>query len=223
MTGIFYSFIRRDLRLGFSRGSEAAVSFFFFFAVISLFPFAFGGEAAMLQKAAPGIIWIAAMLSAFLSLEGVYHRDYDDGTFDLLLVEGASPFFIVTAKMLSHWILSGFLLLPAAVIAAVMLSLPFDAAMVLAFSVSLGSIYMSFLGGFGAVLTFGSRKPGLLLALLALPLFVPMLVLGMAAVESMLAGLPFRVYLLLQISLVIAVLPLAPLAAASFLKMSLRS
>lgn len=223
MIGIISSFIRRDLRLGFSRGSEAAVSFFFFFAVISLFPFAFGGDTAMLQKAAPGIIWIAAMLSAFLSLEGVYHRDYDDGTFDLLLIEGASPFFMVAAKMLSHWILSGLLLLPATIIAAVMLSLPSDAVITLSFSVAFGSVYMSFLGGFGAVLTFGSRRPGLLLALLALPLFVPMLVLGMAAAESMLAGMPVRAYLLLQISLVIAALPLAPLAAASFLKMSLRS
>lgn len=215
--------IRRDLRLGMIRGSEAAVSFFFFFAVIGLFPFAFGGEAAMLQKAAPGIIWIAAMLSAFLSLEGVYHRDYDDGTFDLLLIEGASPFFIVTAKMLSHWILSGLLLFPAAVIAAFMFSLPPENIGVFTFSVAMGSLYMSFLGGFGAVLTFGSRRPGLLLALLALPLFVPMLVLGMAVAESMLAGLSFRPYLLLQISLVVAALPLAPLAAAGFLRSSPRS
>jgi heme exporter protein B len=217
------SLVSRDLRLCFSRGSDGAASLFFFMVVVSLFPFALGAGEEILRKAAPGIIWISALLAALLSLEAVWHRDFEDGTLDLLMLSPARPVSIVTAKIFSHWLVSGAGLVLASVIVSQMLYVPAAALGVLVPSLVLGTIYMSVLGGLGAVLTFGARRPGLLLVLLILPLFVPMLVLGVMAGEAALAGEIAKPYVLLQLSLVVAVLALAPFAAAKFLEMQVRS
>jgi heme exporter protein B len=220
---VFTAMIKRDLRLHILRGSEGFAGVFFFIVVVSLFPFVLGGDTALLKKAASGIIWIAALLAALLPLESLYHRDADDGTFDLLLSSGISPLWMMTSKMMTHWLLSGCFLLLAALPAAVMLSLPATILPLLLLSLFLGTFYMSLLSGLGAVLTLGSRRPALLHAVLVLPLFTPMLILGALTAESALAGMSVRPYLLLQTALLLPALPLAPLAAAAFLKTSLRS
>jgi heme exporter protein B len=219
----FLSLIRRDLRLTALRGAEGLTALFFFVAVASLFPFALGSETDVLRKAAPGIVWISALLAALLSLETVYHRDFEDGTFDLLLLSSVPPIQIVLAKIFSHWALTGLGLVLASVPVAAMFYTPASAFCVLIPSLLLGTIYMSLLGAMGAVLTFGARRPGLLLTLLILPLFVPMLILGVMAGAATLADLPAQAYLLLQLSLVIAALTLIPPAAAKFLEMQFRS
>jgi heme exporter protein B len=223
MTGPLFAIVARDLRLTLGRGSEGLVTVFFFVLVVSVFALALGGESALVVRAAAGIIWTAAVLSALLTLESVYHRDYADGTLDLLLLSSLSPWQIVAAKMLSHWLLGGALLLPAALIAAPLLFIPAAALPVLLLSLLLGTLYLSLLGGLGAALTLGSRRPGVLLVVIVLPLYTPMLLLGGMAAAGALADMPARPYLLLQAALLLAALPLAPAAAAAALTTNMRS
>lgn len=214
--------ILRDLKIFAARGSDAMAVLFFFIVTISLFPFAMTGS-ALLQQAAPGILWVGAVLGGLLALENTHLRDYEDGTLDLLLMSPVPAWQIACGKMLSHWLLSGFVLSLAGVPAAIMLGLPVEKTGIIALSLGLGTLYMSLLGGAGAALTFGSRRSGLLLAVLVLPLFIPMLILGVMAVEAALADLPFKAYVLLQLALVVAALPLAPAVAGQFFNMHLRS
>jgi heme exporter protein B len=219
----YLTLIARDLRLSVGRGSEAMTALFFFAVTASLFPFALGGEQAIVLRAAAGIIWVSAALASLLSLEALYHRDEEDGTFDLLMLSPLSPLGIALAKMLAHWTITGLALATASIVISQMLFVPATALTVLIPSLLLGTLYMSLLGGMGAVLTFGARRPGLLLALLILPLYIPMLILGVMGMEATLAGLPARAYLLLQLSMVIAALPLTAWVAAAFLRMNMRA
>lgn len=215
--------IARDMRLTLGRGSEGLVTLFFFLMVVMVFALALGGDAVLIGRAAAGIIWTAAVLSALLTLESVYHRDYADGTLDLLLLSPLPAWQIVAAKMLSHWILGGLLLLPAALVAAPMLFVPFAALPVLLLSLLMGTLYLSLLGGLGAALTLGSRRPGLLLVVIVLPLYTPMLLLGGMAASAAMMAMPVKAYLLLQAALLLLALPLAPAAAAASLTTNMRS
>lgn len=205
------------------RGPDAFAALAFFAVVVCLFPFAAGSDAAVLRKIAPGVIWVAALLSALLSLETVYARDYDDGTFDLLMLSPLSPRVLAASKMASHWLVSGLPIVLGSLVAALLLDLSLHAALVLAVSLLLGTLYISLLGGAGAALSLGSRRSGLLLAVIVLPLFTPMLVFGVMAGAAALAGMPVTPYLLLQLAMVVAAAPLAPFAAAAFLALHLRS
>lgn len=219
----YLAILKRDLTLSLGRSAQSLTTIFFFIMVASLFPFALGADPAVLKKAAAGIIWVAAVLASLLSLEALYHRDDEDGTFDLLLLSPLSPELIALAKMLAHWIASGLTLVLAGIVLSQMLFLPLSSLKTLITSLFLGTLYMSLLGGMGAVLTFGTRRPGLLLALLILPLYVPMLILGMMAMDAELASTPVKPYLMLQLALVIAALPITSLVAAACLRMNLRS
>jgi len=221
--GPYLVIIRRDMRLLMGRGPDAFAALAFFAVVACLFPFAAGQDTALLRTIAPGVIWVAALLSALLSLETAYARDYDDGTFDLLLLSPLSPSAIAAAKMAAHWLVSGLPLVFGSLVASLLFDLPLHVAGVLAVSLTLGTLYMSLLGGAGAALALGSRRSGLLLAVIVLPLFTPMLVFGVMAGGAALAGLSVTPYLLLQLAMVVAALPLMPFAAAAFLALHLRS
>lgn len=223
MMQALWALVARDLRLTLGRGSDGLVTVFFFVLVVSVFALSLGGDQALIARAGAGVIWTAAVLSALLTLESVYHRDYADGTLDLLLLSPAPAWQIVAAKMLSHWLLGGALLLPAAMLAAPMLFVPLAAVPVLLLSLLLGTLYLSLLGGLGAALTLGSRRPGLLLVVIVLPLYLPMLLLGSMACAAELSGMAVRPYLLLQAALLLAALPLAPLVASGSLVMNMRS
>ena len=219
----YTALVRRDLRLMALRGPEMLGAMFFFAVIACLFAISLSAHENYLSVAAPGILWISALLAALLALDAVYLRDFEDGTLDLLLMSPLSTPGIAGAKMLSHWILSGLGLVISSLIIAPMLGVPTGLICTMAVSLGLGTLYMSLLGGVGACLTLGARRSGLLLAVLVLPLIVPMLILGVLAAEAALAGLPFTSYLLLQLAMVIAALGLAPAAAAAFLNMHLRS
>jgi heme exporter protein B len=223
MMAALLALVARDLRLTLGRGSEGLVTLFFFLMVVTVFALAMGGDAALIGRAGAGIIWTAAVLSALLTLESVYHRDYADGTLDLLLLSPLPAWQIVAAKMLSHWILGGFLLLPAVLVAAPMLFMPFGALPVLLLSLLMGTLYLSLLGGLGAALTLGSRRPGLLLVVIVLPLYTPMLLLGGMAVSAAMMAMPVKAYLLLQAALLLLASPLVPVAAAASLTTNMRS
>src|SRR3954463_15157983 len=143
----YASIIKRDLRLSVSRGSEGMTTLVFFAVTASLFPFALGSEPAVLRQAAPAIIWISAVLASLLSLETLYHRDAEDGTFDLLLLSPLSPLGLALAKMFSHWLMSGLTLTIMSLIISQMLFMPASALCTLMPSLLLGTLYMSLLGG----------------------------------------------------------------------------
>ena len=223
MMSVLLPIIARDLRLGLRRGSEGFVTVFFFVLVVTVFSLALGGDAALIARASGGVLWTAAVLSALLTIEAVYHRDYADGTLDLLMLSPLAPWQLAVAKMISHWVLGGVLLLPAAVLAAPLLFVPLSVLPVLLLSLLLGTLYLSLLGGLGATLTLGSRRPGILLVVIVLPLYTPMLLLGGMASAAALAGMVAKPYLLLQAALLLLALPLVPVAAAASLTTNMRS
>lgn len=222
MRGITFAILRRDLRLFVCRGSEGVAALFFFVMTAALFALALGGSPELLGKSASAVLWMAVLLSSLLSVESVYQRDIEDGTFDLLLVR-QNPYAVIAAKILSHWLSAGAPLVLAALLMSLLLSLPAAVLPAVAVSLLCGTLYASLLGALGAALTAGSRRPGVLLGILLLPLFVPMLLLGVALIDAALAGLPWRGFFLLQAALLVAALPLSVFAAGAILNMHLRS
>lgn len=220
---VIAALLARDFRLCVARGADAFVAVFFFVLVCALFPFALGAEASVLRAAAAGIIWIAALLAALLTLEAVWHRDEEDGTLDLLLLSGVAPLRLVAAKVMSHLLVAGLPLVLGGAVAALMLQLTGAALLVLLPSLAMGAVYMALLGALGAALTLGARRPGLLMVILVLPLYLPMLIAGLMAAQAALAGMAAKPYLLLQAALMLAALPLAPLCAAAVFSSQSRS
>jgi heme exporter protein B len=221
MLSAFRCIVRRDLLLAMRRRSDVATVLLFFIIVVSLFPLGVGPEPNLLRTIAPGVIWVAALLASMLSLGRLFAADYADGTLEQMLL-GATPLgIIVAAKVLAHWLVSG---LPLVVIAPV-LALQFDLAQsllgVLALSLFVGTPVLSFIGAIGAALTLGVRGGGVLLALLVLPLYVPVLVAGAGAVEMAAAGQGPQAHLLLLAAGLVVAAAFAPWAIAAALRISL--
>lgn len=221
-SGMLY-LIKRELRLSFKRGAQPLSAVFFSLVVSSLFPFAFGNNPEALASSAAGIAWVSALLASLLTLEPLYQRDQDDGTYDLLLLSPLSSLQIVTAKAVAHALLSGLPLTLSGAIAALMLRMPPHALPELVTSLILGLAYLSLLGGMGAVLSLNARRPGLLLTLLVFPLYVPMLIFGISAALAGVAELTARPYLLLQLALILAGLPLTLMVSALAFRLHVRS
>src|SRR5216110_2748090 len=174
--------VRRDLLLAWRRKSDVATALLFFIIVASLFPLGVGAEPNLLRAIAPGVIWVAALLSSLLSLGRLFAGDHADGTLEQMLLGAAPLGVVVAAKAFAHWLVSG---LPLVLIAPV-IALQYDVAAplyaTLALSLLLGTPILSIIGAIGAALTLGLRGGGVLLSLLVLPLYVPVLILGAAAV-----------------------------------------
>ncbi len=185
----FLAIVRRDLLLAMRRKSEVLTALFFFIIVVSLFPLGIGPEPALLRKIAPGILWVAALLSTMLSLNRLFATDHADGTLEQLVLSPTPLGLLVAGKILAHWLVSG---LPLVLLAPV-LGLQFDlepsALGILIVALLLGTPLLSLIGAIGAALTLGVRGGGALLALLILPLFVPVLVFGAGAVTAGLTGI----------------------------------
>jgi heme exporter protein B len=180
--------IRRDLILAMRRRADVLTTLIFFVLVVSLFPLAVGSEMDMLRKMAPGVVWVAALLSSMLSLGRMFSADYQDGTLEQMLLVPQSLSILVLGKIVAHWMLSG---LPLVLIAPV-LGLQFDmsgqALLVLIVSLLIGTPVLSMVGAFGAALTLGLRGGGVLVSLLVLPLCVPVLIFGTGAVIAVTSG-----------------------------------
>lgn len=213
--------VRRDLLLALRRRSDVATALLFFIIVASLFPLGIGAEPNLLRAIAPGVIWVAALLSSMLSLGRLFAGDHADGTLEQLVLSGAPLGVVVAAKTLAHWLVSG---LPLVVIAP-LIALQYDVASglygVLALSLLLGTPVLSVIGAIGAGLTLGLRGGGVLLSLLVLPLYVPVLILGAGAVEMAEAGLSSSGQLLLLAAMLIVAGAFAPLATAAAIRISL--
>jgi heme exporter protein B len=214
----FLALLSRDLRLAMRSGGDVAAVLAFFVITVVLFPLGVGPELALLGRIAAGVVWVAALLATLLALDRLFAQDYEDGSLDLMMLSPLPLEAVVLAKALAHWLLTGLPLILLSPLMAAMLGLQAGAWPVLALSLLLGTPCLSLIGAVGSALTLGARRGGALLALLILPLFVPVLIFGAAAVEAVATGLTARPHLLLLGGCLAAALPLAPIAAAAALR-----
>jgi heme exporter protein B len=181
----FAALVKRDLALGLRQGIDALVVVLFFLAAGALFPFALGPEPALLARIAAGIVMTMATLAALLSLDRLFAADFEDGSLDGFALSPLSLELVGLAKVVVHWLMTGLPLLIAAPLLAFLLNLPPGHYPILLLALILVTPALSLLGGLGAALTLGARRGGLLLAFLILPLFIPILILGMGAVGAL--------------------------------------
>ncbi|HYL90828.1 MAG TPA: heme exporter protein CcmB, partial [Burkholderiales bacterium] len=210
MLAIARTLVARDFLLAMRRKSDVATALLFFVIVASLFPLGIGAEPNQLRAIAPGVIWVAALLSSMLSLARLFAGDHADGTLEQLVLSGAPLGVVVAAKTLAHWLVSGLPLVVIAPLIALQYDVASDLYAVLALSLLLGTPILSIIGAIGAALTLGLRGGGVLLSLLVLPLYVPVLILGAGAVEMAGAGLSSAGQLLLLGAMLIVAAVFAP-------------
>jgi len=220
MSNVFTLLLARESRLLFRRPAELANPLVFFAIVIALFPLAVGPESQLLQTISPGLIWVAALLAVLLSLDGLFRSDFEDGSLEQWVVSPHPLALLVLAKVLAHWVFSGLALVLLAPLLGLMLGMPVSALPVLLMALLLGTPVLSLLGAVGAALTVGLKRGGLLLALLILPLYIPVLILGSGALQAALQGLPALGYLLWLSSLTALAVTLTPFAIAAGLEIS---
>lgn len=220
MSSVFTLLLARETRLLFRRPAELANPLVFFAIAIALFPLAVGPETQLLQTISPGLVWVAALLAVLLSLDGLFRSDFEDGSLEQWVVSPHPLALLVLAKVLAHWAFSGLALVLLAPLLGLMLGLPIGTIPVLLVSLLLGTPILSLLGAVGAALTVGLKRGGLLLALLILPLYIPVLILGSGALQAALQGLPAVGHLLWLASLTALAVTLAPFAIAAGLKIS---
>jgi heme exporter protein B len=217
----FYIILKRDLILAYRHRSELANPLLFFIIVVSLFPLGVGPESKTLQIIAPGVIWVAALLAAMLSLDSIFRSDFEDGTLEQLALTPYSLSLLVFAKTLAHWLVTGLPLIILAPLLGVLLFLPNEAMTTLIYTLILGTPVLSLIGSIGVALTVGLRKGGVLLSLLVLPLYIPVLIFGANAVNVAADGLSVTGQLYFLSALLVLALTLAPIAAAAALRVSL--
>jgi heme exporter protein B len=214
----FFGLIRQDLRLATRQGGDTGLVLGFFVLAVILFPFGIGPEPELLRRVASGTIWVAALLAAVLSLDRLFATDYADGGLDLIALSPLPLELVVLAKGAAHWLTTGLPLVVISPLLALFVDLDSAALPTLVFGLLLGTPAMSLIGAIAAALSLGARRPGVVMTLLVLPLYLPPLIFGTGAVEASLTGEGARAHLLLLAGLTVATLPLAPLAAAAALR-----
>jgi heme exporter protein B len=218
---VFFGIFCRDLRLALRQGGDAGLVLGFFVLAVILFPFGIGPEPAVLARIAAGIVWVAALLAALLSLDRLFHADYEDGGLDLLVLAPVPLELAVVAKCAANWVALGLPLVVASPVLGLIVDLRPASIPILTVSLLIGTPALILIGSTAAALTLGARRQGVLLALLVLPLYVPPLVFGAAAVEASATGGSARPHLLLLGALGLAALGLAPWASAAALRLAL--
>ncbi|MBO9431234.1 MULTISPECIES: heme exporter protein CcmB [unclassified Sulfitobacter] len=212
----------RDLRLALRAGGGFGLGLAFFLIVTMLVPFSVGPEATLLRAIAPGVLWLGALLACLLSLDRLLALDLEDGSLELLLTAPLPLEGALAVKALAHWLTTGLPLVLAAPFLGVMLQLAAPGHLWLLLSLALGTPALSVIGMFGAALTVGIKRGGLLLSLLVLPLYIPTLIFGAEVARRGAAGLEATTPLLMLAGLTLAVVALMPFAAAAVLRMGLR-
>ncbi|ETD84511.1 heme exporter protein CcmB [Rhodobacter capsulatus] len=214
--------LSRDLRLAIRAGGGFGLGLAFFLIVVTLVPFGVGPQGEILARIASGILWLGALLACLLSLDRIFALDFEDGSLDLLATAPIPMEAVVTIKALAHWITTGLPLVLAAPLFAVLLHLPAPAYLWLEVSLLLGTPALSVLGTFGAALTVGLKRGGLLLSLLVLPLYVPTLIFGAELVRRGAEGLAIEVPLAMLAGITAATVALVPFASAAAIRVNLR-
>jgi len=213
--------VRRQLVLAVRRPIEIGNPLLFFTMVVALFPLGLGPEPDQLADFAPGVLWIIALLSNLLTSDAVFRGDYDDGSLEQLLLSPQPLYLSVLAYIAAHWVITGLLLALVAPLFAVMLNLPGQAIGTLVVSLLLGTAILSLLGCIGAALTVGLKRGGMLISLLILPLYMPVLIFGSAAVKAAVLGNPALPYLAILGAMLCLAVALAPFAIAAGLRISI--
>jgi len=217
----FLSLLRRDLLLILRQGGDALITLAFYLLAVMTFPFGVGPEPQLLARIAPGLLWVMGLFAALLSLDRLFQQELEDGGLEQLALAPLPLEASFLAKILAHWLATGLPLLVMAPFLALLLGLPAPAIPVLAVSLLLGGPALTLVGGVGAALTLGARRGGVLLPLLVLPLYVPVLIFGVGAVDGAANGLPVRSDLMLLGAYLLAAIPLAPWAGAAALRLAL--
>jgi heme exporter protein B len=216
----FLAILMRDVRLALRQSTDLGMILGFFVIAASLFPFGVGPNPEVLARLAPGIVWVLALLAVMLSLDRMFQSDYEDGTLEQLALAPVPLALAVLAKALAHWLTACLPLIAVAPLIAVMLNLPEAAYGVLLAGLVLGTPTLSLIGAVGAALALGARKAGLLIAVLVLPLYIPVLIFGVTAVDAHLTQISVAPHFLYLGALLAAAIPLAPWAAAAAIRHS---
>ncbi len=213
--------LRRDLLIAWRSPVEVLHPLVFFVIVVTLFRLGSGPGQHALAALGPGVLWMAALLATLLGLDALFRSDFEDGSLEQILASPAPLPLLVAAKVLAHWLVAGLPLLILSPLLAIALGLPDAALPVLLLSLALGSPVLSLVGAIGVALTVGLRRGGTLVALLVLPLYIPVLVFGTQAVTAAGAGLPPTGALYMLSALLVLAAVLSPPAAAAALRISL--
>lgn len=220
MTG-FWPLIRRDLLLARAQGGASLLAVAFFVLAVTLFPFAVGPEPQVLARIGGGVIWVAALLATLLSLDRLFQADFDDGSLDLLALSPLALEFTVLAKTLAHWLAASLPLVVIAPLLALLMNLPPAVFLDLVLTMLVGTPALSLIGAVGAALTVGVRRGGVLLPLIVLPLYIPTLIFGVAALEGAVAGTGMQAPMMLLGAISLFALVLSPLAGAAGIRLAL--
>ena len=217
----FIAILGRDLRLSLRSGVDSAQPLIFFIIALTLFPLGVGPSPEILERIGVGVIWVLALLAVMLSLDRLFQADADDGTLEQLALADLPLELIVLAKCLAHWLLSGLVLVIASPLLALLLHQSAETSGILALALLLGTPVLTLIGSVGAALLIGARRGGVLIALLVLPLYIPILIFGVSAVEAEVMGLGGGAQLLILGAILLAALALTPFAAAAALRLSM--
>lgn len=218
--GLFSAVLKRDLMLAYRKKSDLFNPLIFFLMVATLFPLGVSPEPDFLAEVAPGVVWVAALLSTLLAMDSLFRSDFEDGTLEQTLLSPQPLFIVVLAKVIAHWMMSGLPLTLLAPLLGMMLFLPGEGMSGLMLSLLLGTPTLSLIGAIGAALTVGLRKGGVLISLLVLPLYIPVLIFGTSAVQAAVTGLPLAGYFALLGAMLALGLVMAPLAIGAALRIS---
>ncbi|MCW8876971.1 MAG: heme exporter protein CcmB [Kangiellaceae bacterium] len=214
--------LRRELLRHWRCRQDLINPLIFFLITVSLFPLAVTPDGAMLSRIGNGIIWVAALLAAMLSLESMYRDDFYDGTLELLMLQSGSPYSVVMAKIISHWLTTGLPLVIMSPLLAVMMQMEGDAIGALMLTLLIGTPVLSLIGSVGMGLTVGLRQGGVLLSLLVLPLYIPILIFGAGAVSRAAMGMDYSGQLAFMGAFLLGSISLVPFASVAAIKVSIR-
>ena len=220
MWQLFLTILRRDLMLALRRKSDLAQVIFFFAVVVTLVPLGVGAETNTLRAIAPGVVWVAALLAALLSLPRMFAADFADGTLEQMLVAAEPLPVIVFAKVIAHWLVTGVPMTVFAALFGVMFDLSLDVTLVLVASLAVGTPILSFIGAIGAALTLGLRAGGELTSLLVLPLYIPVLIFGSGAASAVAVSMSPTAHFLIVGGLTLATAALSPMAVSAALRIA---
>ncbi len=219
----FWQVMVRDIRLALREGGAISTVLGFYLIVVAIMPLGLGPDLNLLARIAPGVLWVAMLLAALLSMDRIFYNDHEDGTLEVMALGPLPLELIAAAKSLAHWITIGIPLSFMAPLLGLLLNLEAGGFWVLFVTMVAGTPAISFLGAVGAALTLGLRRGGLLLSLLILPLYIPVLIFGIASMNAVLVGpAPFLPSFAILCAITLATLALAPLAAAAALRLNMQ-
>lgn len=221
LTGAFRLLLWRDLLLAYRRRAELINPLLFFVLISTLFPLGIGSDPVLISRVGPGVVWVAALLASLLTLDNLFRSDFEDGSLEQFVLSAHPVSILVLAKVLAHWLVTGLPLILVAPVLGVLLQLNAPAMTTLLITLLLGTPVLSLIGAVGVALTVGLRRGGMILALLVLPLYVPVLIFATEAVQTAATGISVSAQLSLLAAFLVLGLTLAPLAAAAALRISL--